>query len=140
MEPRLVARPHGAPWRWRTLRRLPGLPSVTNRLGAFRTDTRTIAAPILNADGKPIRRNGGAIVRSDTEREANPSARFLSWLTDVDLACMIGYPDRGTGQTARDRVPRQRAREALLQLATDGVIDLDEHRGRFRIFGPIPSA
>ena len=77
--------------------------------------TRTIAAPILNADGKPIRRKGGAIVRSDTEREANPSARFLSWLTDVDLACMIGYPDRGTGQAARDRVPRQRAREALLQ-------------------------
>ena len=35
---RLVARPHRAPWRWRTLRRLPGLPSVTNRLGAFRTD------------------------------------------------------------------------------------------------------
>ena len=26
--------------------------------------TRTIAAPILNADGKPIRRKGGAIVRS----------------------------------------------------------------------------
>ena len=53
--------------------------------------TRLIAAPILGADGEPIRRKGGKIVRSATEREANPSARFVAALSDVDLARMIGY-------------------------------------------------
>ena len=98
--------------------------------------TRRIAAPILNAGGHPVRRKGGAIVRSDTERETNPSTRFLTWVTDSDLARMIGYPERGASQTATDRKPRELARKAFKKLAVDGVIELEEHRGRFRIFGP----
>ena len=66
--------------------------------------------------------------------------RFLPWLTDADCARMIGYPDRGPGRTTSDRMARKRAREAFEKLAADGVIDFDEHRGRFRIFGPTPAA
>ena len=98
--------------------------------------TRTIAAPVLGADGQPVRRKGGAIVRSDTEAEPNPQARFVSALTDVDLARMIGYPERGPGRTATHRMARKKARDAFEALAKRGVIDLVESRGRFRIFGP----
>ena len=97
--------------------------------------TRTIAAPILNANGKPIRRKG-AIVQSDTERVANPSARFLPWLEDADLARMIGYPERGAGHTASGRRARAAARKAFKRLAADGVIELESRGCCFRIYGP----
>ena len=94
--------------------------------------TRMIAAPILDANGEPARRKGGAIVRSATEVAPNPQARFVRALTDTDLARMIGHPAR----TSRGRWQRHRAREVFERLAADGVIDLERAGKAFRIFGP----
>ncbi len=92
--------------------------------------TREIPAPILSPDGEPVRRKGGAIVRSATEVAPNPAAHFVPWLSDADLARAVGYPE------GANRKARQRAAAAFAALAGAGLIDLQEARGRFRIFGP----
>ena len=94
--------------------------------------TREIAAPLLGPDGKPRRRKGGALIRSPTATEPNPSAQFVRRITDRDLALMIGH----SPQKARGRWQRQRAREAFERLAADGVIDLHREGTGFHIFGP----
>lgn len=94
--------------------------------------TRQIAAPILDANGEPIRRKGGKIVRSKTELVPNPQARFVRALTDTQLARMIGHSDKA----ARDRRKRHRAREVFERLNGDGVIEFAPVGKRFRIFGP----
>ena len=94
--------------------------------------TRQIAAPILDANGEPIRRKGGKIVRSKTELVPNPQARFVRALTDTQLARMIGYPEA----KARGRWERHRAREVFERLDADGVIEFAPDGKRFRLFGP----
>lgn len=91
--------------------------------------TAEIAAPILGADGKPKRRKGGKILRSETEFVENPSERYVKPLNDYDLTRMIGLdPD----------VKRRRedARKAFDRLHGDGVIDLKKDGRGWRIFAP----
>lgn len=91
--------------------------------------TRLIGAPVLGDDGKPKRRTRGAIIRSSTELEPNPSAHYVPFLTDGDLARMIGFD-------GDNRFRRRDARKAFERLDDDGIIDLvPEHRG-FRLYGP----
>ena len=91
--------------------------------------TRTIAAPVLDKNGRPVRRKGGEIVRSDTERTRNPGSRFVGApLSDHDLARMIGFDPT-------DRYRRRDARAAFERLAADGVIEIDRSGGGFAIYG-----
>ena len=91
--------------------------------------TRMIAAPVLGADGQPVRRKGGAIVRSPTEVTPNPQGRFVPTLTAADLARMVGYPNNP------GRKALARARTAFERLAADGHIELVPDGKGFRIFG-----
>ena len=92
---------------------------ITAEIGkAFRDDT-----------GKLKRRKGGKIIRSTTELEANPAARFVRPLSDRDLTAMIGLdPD--------DRKHRLRSREAFEGLNRARIIDLQHERRGARIFEP----
>ena len=74
-----------------------------------------------------MRRKGGRIVRSE-ELMANPAARFVELLTDVDLTRMVGLDPK-----SRDH--RYKTREALKRLHRDKVIDLRQEDGRWRISG-----
>lgn len=91
--------------------------------------TRQIAPHVLGPDGKPRRRKGGAIVRSDTKRIPNPLGRYVKPLSEQDLARMIGFD-------ATDRRRRHEARSAFERLDADGVIDLQRNGSHFKIFGP----
>ena len=92
--------------------------------------TAEIPAPIIDKDGRPIRRKGGSLVRSVHEKVANPAARFSPELTDADLARMIGF-------APTDKRRRFDARRAFERLAANGVIDLRREAGgrKVRIFG-----
>ena len=92
--------------------------------------TRMIAAPILGPYGQPVRRKGGAIVRSATEVIPNPQARFVPTLTDSDFARMVGYDPRNL-----TRYARLQGRKAFNVLAEDGHIELVRDGKGFRIFG-----
>ena len=90
---------------------------------------RKIGRPELGDDGKPKRRRGGGIVRTE-ELMPHPMAHFAPSLTDREAAGLIGF-DPGS----RDH--RRRAREALERLDGDNLIDLQDcGSGRFRIYGP----
>ena len=89
--------------------------------------TRTIGAPVLDADGKPVRRKGRA-KRDHGTQIANPAARFVRAYSKNDLTRMAGM-DR------KDRKHRFRAMEAFQQLDADGVIDLQRDGANWRIFG-----
>ena len=92
-------------------------------------DTIRRAVAKLIASG---RRKGGGIVRSRHETVPNPSARYVPFLTDADLARMIGFdPD--------DRRRRHDAREAFERLSADGVLDLRRARRGFQFFGRRPA-
>ena len=92
--------------------------------------TRQIAAPVLGPDGKPLRSESGAIIRSKTRYTPNSVARYAGPdLTDHDLARMIGYDET-------DRRRRHEARFAFERMDDDGVIDLQRNGSRFAIFGP----
>ncbi len=92
--------------------------------------TREVAAPLLHADGRPVRRKGGRIVRSSHDTVDNPAARYVPLLTDADLARMIGLD-------GDDRKHRFLARRARTRLEIDGVIEVETDRnGSFRLFGP----
>ena len=91
--------------------------------------TAEIAAPVLDAEGKPKRRKGGGMVRSGHDTAPNPSARFVPFLTDADLARMTGFDPT-------DRFRRRDAREAFELLSADGVLDLQREGRGFRLFGP----
>ena len=94
--------------------------------------TAQIGAPVLDDAGNPRRRKSGALVRSAHDTVPNPSARYAPFLSDADLARMIGFdPD--------DRFRRRDAREAFKQLFADGVIDLHHGRHGWRMFGPAQS-
>ena len=91
--------------------------------------TRRIAAPVLGADGKPLRKKG-RIVRSKTNLIPNRITRYVeSELTEHDLARMIGFDP-----TERRR--RHDARFAFERMDNDGVIDLQRNGRHFAIFGP----
>ena len=94
--------------------------------------TAAIPAPITDKDRKPIRKKGGAIIRSAHETVANPAARFSPELTDADLARMIGFDPT-------DKRRRLDARRAFERLATEKVIDLWRDAGsrKMRIFGVV---
>lgn len=92
--------------------------------------TRRIGAPEVNAQGRPKRKLGGALVRSREALIEHPKAALVPTWTDRDLAQFIGFdPD--------DRFRRRDARRAVERLHDDGVIDVETiARGRVRIFGP----
>lgn len=96
--------------------------------------TRRVRAPILDQDGKPLRRKDGAIVRSVHETIPNSLARYVTLLHDADLARMIGFDPS-------DRKRRFDARRAFERLCEDGVIDLSraDRKGFWRLFGPAKS-
>ena len=94
--------------------------------------TPKIGAPVLDDKGEPRRRKGGGIVRSRHETVPNPSARYVPFLTDADLARMIGFdPD--------NRRRRHDAREAFERLSADGVLDLRRARRGSQFFGRRPA-
>lgn len=78
--------------------------------------TPTIAAPILDVDGKPKRRRGGKVRRDPDVRVVNPAARYVGKLTDADLCRMIGLTDH--------RQNKKRARAAFERLDADDGINL----------------
>lgn len=91
--------------------------------------TREIGRPELGDDGKPKRRKGGAVVRSD-QLMPHPMAHLAPSLTDREAAGLIGFD-------SDNRDHRRRSREALERLDADKVIDVRAcGRGRFQIFGP----
>ena len=90
--------------------------------------TAEIGAPVLLPDGRPKRRKGGSIVRS-ARLVPNPAARYVSGLTDADLARMIGLDS-----TVRQY--RINARRAFEHLHRDGVIDLHRRGRKLYVFGP----
>lgn len=95
--------------------------------------TKMIAAPKVNAEGKPIRRRG-RILRDSSLAVPNPASRYVGYLRDDDLRRMVGL-------RADHPENRKRARGAIERLADDGVIDVDQHNdGRLRFFGPSPTA
>ena len=91
--------------------------------------TRRIGAPVLDAQGRPKRKLGGALVRSCETLIEHPKAALVPTLTDRDLARFIGLdPD--------NRCRRHDVRRALKRLHDDGVIDIEEiGRGRFASSG-----
>ena len=91
----------------------------------------TLRAPVVDADGQPLRRTGGRIVRSRTERVPNTAGiRKARALLPEQLATLVG-----------DDMTRGRANQRLIpffeRLEADGLMTLvraDRHR--FRIMGP----
>lgn len=96
-----------------------------------RAITQEIPTPILGPDGKPMRRKGGKIIRSETETGPNPQARFVPSIDDRMMAYMCGYEEP-------NRKQRQRSREAFERLHDDEVTVLvqDGNRNSYRLFGP----
>ena len=91
--------------------------------------TREIGAEVLGPDGRPARRKGGQLIRSETEFVRNPLGRFVGQLTFDNLTLMVGY------DPAR-RYQRKRTRDAFYQLEADGVIEVEETGKAVRLFGP----
>ena len=90
--------------------------------------TAEIGVPILLPDGRPKRRKGGSMERSETETMPNPAARYVAPLTEVDLAQMIGFD-------GADRFRRRDARVAYERLNDEGVIDLHREGAKLYVFG-----
>ena len=91
--------------------------------------TSTISAPVLNPGGKPVRRKGGTIVRSATERIDNPAAHYAGPpLSEEDLTRMIGFD-------STDRFRRRDTRAAFERMEADGVIEIDRAEDGFLIYG-----
>ena len=101
--------------------------------------TAQIGAPIRRGDGTVKRRKGGHIVRSSQELIENPAARFVSTLTEHDIARMFGVDPE-------NRMYRHRAVKAANRMQDDGIIELQQVRkGRapralYRILGPRKTA
>ena len=72
-------------------------------------------------------RKGVALVQGD------PAAHLAPWLTDAQLARLVGYPPDAP------RKARQRARAAFEALAAEGVFDLVAGPKGVRIYGPDPA-
>ena len=97
---------------------------------AGRALTPTIPAPEVDARGRKRRRKGGIVMRSNTARIPNPAARFVGWLSDDDVRCMVGL-------VADHRQNRARARDAIERLAGDGVLTIERRAdGMIRLFAP----
>ena len=95
--------------------------------------TKLIGKPLLNADGEPIRKKGGKIVRSQTDFEPNSKTRYVKGLTKAELTAAIGLK-------ADVRENQSATIKAFKRLENDGVIDLQtEGRGgryqKYFIFG-----
>ena len=91
--------------------------------------TAKIEAPLLGADGKPIREKGGQIKRVSGALVENPAAIYSRSLSDVGLTGMLGFDPS-------NKVYRLRARQAFERLAEDKVIDLQKDGKLWRVFGP----
>lgn len=90
--------------------------------------TSQIAAPVLGADGRPIRRRGRGVVRNENETQPNPAARFNRALSSQDLARMCALdPDR--------KQYRHRAVMTFEELAADGALELVRAGRHWRVFG-----
>ena len=84
---------------------------------------------MLRDDGEPRRRKGGGIVRSSREFVPNDAARYVPFMSDHDLARMIGFD-------GDNRDHRYKARKAFERLDADNVVELARDRGGVRLFGP----
>ena len=91
--------------------------------------TADIAAPVLDDEGNPKRRKGGAIIRSSHDTVPNPAARYVAPLTDADLARMIGFD-------GDNRDHRRQARRAFERLDADGIVDMQRKGSGVYLFGP----
>lgn len=94
-----------------------------------RAITAELGVPLLDRAGKTRRRKGGRVMRSKSERQPNPLARFVRPLTDAELARLIGFD-------AGDKRRRHDARKAFERLDADGVLDLRRDGSGVRLFGP----
>ena len=90
--------------------------------------TREIAPVLLDENGKPLVANG-RVVRSLTERVPNRLARFVPFLSDAEVARLVGCDPS-------DRRRRHEARRAIETLESDGVIEIVRARGGVYLFGP----
>ena len=100
--------------------------------------TKEIGQALLGPDGEPIRRKDKKtkkmkVVRSQTDFEPNPAARYVKGLNKAQLAEAIGLDAQYTANHGR-------ALDAFERLNDDGMIDLQkEGRGRgvkYYIYGP----
>ena len=91
--------------------------------------TRRIPAPVAGPDGKPIRRKGGAIVRSASELIDNPAARYVGPpLSEKDLTRMLGFD-------LDNRYRRRDARLAFERIEAAGSIEIERSGNGWPIFG-----
>ena len=90
--------------------------------------TAEIAAPLSGPRG-PRYRKDGRVARSRTDRVENKAARYITPLTEADLATMLGFDPT-------DRDHRRKARNAFEKLDEDGAIDLRRERREWWLFGP----
>ena len=100
--------------------------------------TKEIGQALLGPDGEPIRRKDKKtkkmkVVRSQTDFEPNPAARYVKGLNKAQLAEAIGLDAQYTANHGR-------ALDAFERLNDDGMIDLQkEGRGqgvKYYIYGP----
>ena len=91
--------------------------------------TREIYAPILGADGQPLRAHDGRIVRSG-ERVPNPLIGKAAVVRAGDVARFLGM--------SNTKSARQDARRAFERLAADRVVDMVQDPGGYRFFGVLP--
>ena len=95
--------------------------------------TRLIRPALEDAAGNPRRGKGGRIIRAGELVENETAPRYSPFLTDSDLARMIGFD-------GNNRFRRRDARKAFERLDDDGVVDLVPERDGFRLYGPRASS
>ena len=95
--------------------------------------TEVIGMALLKPDGTPVRGKGGKVIRSQTDFEPNPAARYVKGLTKAELTAAIGLD-------ARVRQNQSDTMKAFERLNADGVIDFQkEGRGQYQknfLFAP----
>ena len=91
--------------------------------------TRLIHEPELDADGKPRRRKGGEIVRSE-RLVPNPLANKVGVLPGRDVARFLGMKNSKSG--------RQDVRQALSRLHSERIVEVIEEQGGYRFYGVLP--
>ncbi len=92
--------------------------------------TRTIGAPVRDADGKTLRRKG-RVKRDHGKQVANPAAQFVRSYSKHDLTRMAGMDPS-------NKVHRHRALAAFEHLHNDGVIEMHRDGNHWRIFARHP--
>ena len=91
--------------------------------------TRLIHEPEFDSDGRPQRRKGGEIIRSE-RLVPNPLANKVGFLPGRDVARFLGMKNSKSG--------RQDARQALARLHSNRVVEVVEEQSGYRFYGVLP--